>query len=194
MNVIDPAYMSRQQIEGKQAVMKLARFCQECVEGFENAFVTQVSPILGIRDSRRIQAEYMLTSEDVHAFRKFRDGIAVSNYPLDAHGEKNYGMGTRNYASNTPADERYYEIPLGSLIPVGVDNVLCAGRCAGTDFFAQSTTRIQHSCHYMGEAAGIAARFAVEGALPLRSIDGAAVREVMAKRGDPLLCKKYEEE
>ena len=46
----------------------------------------------------------------------------------------------------------------------------------------------------MGEAAGIAARFAVEGALPLRSIDGAAVREVMAKRGDPLLCKKYEEE
>ena len=194
VNVIDPAYMSRQQIEGKQAVMKLARFCKKCVEGFENAFVTQISPILGIRDSRRIKAEYMLTSEDVHAFRKFRDGIAVSNYPLDAHGEKNYGMGTRSYDPDTPVDERYYEIPLGSLIPVGVDNVLCAGRCAGTDFFAQSTTRIQHSCHYMGEAAGIAARFAVEGALPLRSIDGAAVREVMAKRGDPLLCKKYEEE
>ena len=194
VNVIDPAYMSRQQMEGKRAVMKLAKFCKECVEGFENAFVTQISPILGIRDSRRIQAEYMLTCEDVHAFRKFRDGIAVSNYPLDAHGEKNYGMGVGQYDPDTPATERYYEVPLRSLIPVGISNLLCAGRCAGTDFFAQSTTRIQHTCHYMGEAAGIAAGLAIERAQSLRQLDGSAVRAKMAARGDVLLAKKYEEE
>ena len=117
--------------------MKLAKFCRECVEGFENAFVTQISPMLGIRDSRRIQAEYMLTSADIHSYRKFRDGIAVSNYPLDAHGEKDYGIGSDTYKTDTPEEEHYYEIPMRSLIPVGVDNLLSAGRCVGTDFFAQ---------------------------------------------------------
>ena len=189
--VIDPRYMSRQQIEGKRAVMKLAKFCRECVEGFENAFVTQISPILGIRDSRRIQAEYMLSSEDIHAFRKFPDGISVSNYPLDAHGEAEYGKGMWQYDPNTPEGERYYEIPFRSLIPIGVDNLLCAGRCVGTDFFAQSTTRIQHSCHYMGEAVGIAARLAIESGEPVRMLDGARVRAVMVERGDILLAKDY---
>lgn len=194
VNVIDPHYISRQQIEGKRAVMKLAKFCRECIEGFEKAFVTQISPILGIRDSRRIHAEYMLTCEDVHAFRKFPDGISVSNYPLDAHGEADYGQGMGQYDPDTPSEERYYEIPLRSLIPIGIDNLLCAGRCAGTDFFAQSTTRIQHSCHYMGEAAGIAARFAIEGDLPVRMVDGKRVRRKMAERGDVLLATLYEGE
>lgn len=188
-NVIDPRYMSRQQMEGKQAVLRIANFCRSCVEGFENAFVTQISPILGIRESRRIQSEYVLTSEDIHAYRKFPDGIAVSNYPLDAHGEPNYGQGTGQYDPDTPREEQYYEIPLRSLIPVGVDNLLCAGRCAGTDFLAQSTTRIQHSCHYMGEAAGIAAHFAIMRNQPMRLLDGKAVRAKMAERGDILLAK-----
>ena len=193
-NVIDPFYMSRQQIEGRRAVLMLAKFCKECIDGFENAFITQISPMLGIRDSRRIQAEYMLTSADIHSYRKFRDGIAVSNYPLDAHGEKDYGIGTDTYKTDTPEEERYYEIPMRSLIPVGVDNLLCAGRCAGTDFFAQSTTRIQHTCHYMGEAVGIAAKIAIEEDRPIREINGARVRCEMAKRGDLLLSRKGTEE
>ncbi len=190
-NVIDPEYLSRQQIEGKKAVMKLARFCKECIEGFEGSFVTQISPVLGIRDSRRIEAEYILTNEDVHSFKKFYDGIAVSNYPLDAHGEKGYGQDCGRYDMSIPEEDRYYEIPLRSLIPVGVDNLLCAGRCAGTDFLAQSTTRIQHSCHYMGEAAGIAAAFAVQKDNPVKEVDGAAVRKKMAERGDALLSREF---
>ncbi len=193
VNVIDPHYMSRQQIEGKQAVMKLAKFCKECIAGFENAFVTQISPILGIRDSRRIDAEYMLTSDDVYSYRKFWDGIAVSNYPLDAHGERNYGQGIGQYDKTVPTNEQYYEIPLRSLVPRCVDNVLCAGRCAGTDFFTQSTTRIQHTCHYMGEAAGIAASIAAKTRQPIRELDGASVRAVMAERGDILLSRTFED-
>ena len=193
VNVIDPWYQSEKQTYGKQAVFKLARFVKECVPGFEHAFISKISPMLGIRDSRRIRAEYMLTADDVFSFRKFRDGIAASNYPLDAHGEKDYGKGSGTYDPAVPAGERYYEIPLRCLIPVGVDNLLCAGRCIGTDFLTQSTTRVQFTCQYTGEAAGIAAHYAVRDGLPLREIDGLSVRRVMASRGDVLLKKEYNE-
>ncbi len=193
VNVIDARYMSRQQISGKLSVLRLANFVKNCVPGFENAFITQISPVLGIRDSRRIHAEYTMTKDDVFQYRKFTDGIAVSNYPLDAHGETAYGAGEGTYSESIYPMERYYEVPFRSLIPVGVDNVLCAGRCAGTDFFAQSTTRIQHTCQYMGEAAGIGCRLAIEKALPFREINGGYIRQKMGEYGCTLLQKQYTE-
>jgi hypothetical protein len=45
----------------------------------------------------------------------------------------------------------------------------------------------------MGEAVGIAARFAIDRGCPMREIDGTEVREAIAERGDPLLSKKISE-
>lgn len=193
VNVIDARYMSLQQIEGKKAVEKLSKFVKAFIPGFENAFITQISPILGIRDSRRILAEYTLTTSDIYEYRKFYDGIAVSNYPLDAHGEDEFGTKTGTYITDVPDGKKYYEIPLRSLVPQNIDNVLCAGRCIGTDFFAQSTIRIQHTCQYMGEAAGIACKIAKETGLPFCKLNGKLVREKMAEYGALMLKNNGED-
>ena len=185
-NTTDPLHISQKMIEGRQAVIKLADFCVRFLDGFQNAYISAISPVLGLRETNRIDAEYMLTISDVFGYRKFEDGIAVSNYPLDAHGEKNFGLVYNDYIETSP-EQRYYEIPLRSLIPKGVDNLLCVGRCIGTDFLTQSTTRVQTTCRYMGEAAGIACRFAIEEQIPFRQLQGQKVRRIMAQRGAEML-------
>ena len=187
-NVADSEYISKKLIEGKQAIYKLATFCRKFIEGFENAYILQISNMLGIRESYRIDAQYILKTDDIFSYQKFNDGIAVTNYPLDAHGEKDYGAGLQEYVE-APKDEQYFEVPFRCLVPKGIDNVLCAGRCIGADFFSQSSIRIQHTCRYMGEAAGIGAKFAIENGKKNYEIDGKAVRKLMADYGAEMLKK-----
>ena len=160
-NVVDAEFMTQKQLEGKKAIMRLRKFLRDYIPGFENAYITSIAQLVGFRESRRIEAEYMLTIEDVLTYRKFPDGIAASHYPIDVHGVNDVSLGLK-YQHDVPADEQYWEVPFRVMIPKTLDNVLTAGRCAGMDFRAQSAARIQPTCRSMGEAAGIAALEDVE--------------------------------
>lgn len=175
-NVVDAEFMTQKQLEGKKAIMRLRKFLRDYIPGFENAYITSIAQLVGFRESRRIEAEYMLTIEDVLTYRKFPDGIAASHYPIDVHGVNDVSLGLK-YQHDVPADEQYWEVPFRVMIPKTLDNVLTAGRCAGMDFRAQSAARIQPTCRSMGEAAGIAAAMAVKNeAVRFNEIDGTAVR------------------
>lgn len=183
VNVIEAGYMSEKQIEGKIAILRIARFMKKYVPGFENAYVCEIAPMLGIRESRRIHAVYPITSQDVLQYRKFEDGIATSNYPLDVHGNTD---GFEKKYISIEASKKYYEIPYRSLVPVNVNNLLVAGRCMGADFYAQATIRVQHTCRAMGEAAGIACRISIQNNIPFCEVSGCEVRKVMIVRGAQL--------
>lgn len=187
-NAADPEVISEKMIVGRKRIYGVFNTYKKYAEGFENAYISAVAQTLGIRESRRVVAEYTLTVDDIFNHAKFSDGIGVSNYHLDAHGEANFSADFMAYKPINPA-EHYYEIPFRSLIPKGIDNLLVVGRCAGTDFLAQSTTRIQHTCRYMGEAAGIACRLAIESKCAFRDLDGKMVRKRMADKGAILLQK-----
>ena len=176
MDVVDPAFMTQKQIEGKKAILRLRTFLRRYVPGFENAYITEIAQLIGFRESRRIVSEYVLTIQDILAYRKFPDGIAASHYPVDVHGEDDVSLGLR-YDESVPKNERYWEVPFRTMVARGVDNLLVAGRCAGMDFRAQSAARIQPICRSMGEAAGIAAALAVKGErVCFRETDGAEIR------------------
>ncbi len=189
-DVTDPDYISETILNAREAIFQYANYMKENMPGFENAYISQFADMLGTRESYRIKAEYVLNVNDVFDYKKFPDGIALSNYHMDVHGgcEEDYKILSRGYI-DVPEEERYFEIPFRSLIAAGVDNLLCAGRCAGGDFYTQSAFRIQHLCRYMGEAAGVGCRFAIEENKPFREIDGAKVRKVMADRGAVYLKK-----
>ena len=160
------------QVQGKIRILRYLRFYRKYLPGFENAHITQISAMVGIREGRRAVTEYVLTTEDAFCWRKFDDAIAQSNYPVDVHGRD-----LRNHALARREDEprKYYEIPLRSLIVKGVDNLLVAGRNLGAEFVAQSSVRIIPTCRALGEAAGIAAA--------LGTNDGRLVRAEMLKKG-----------
>ena len=150
------------------------------MKGFENAYIADIAAMVGIRESRNITTEYVLSAEDLLTRRKFDDAFCQSNYPVDIHGK------TLDFASRgEPVDDGrpYYEIPYGSLVVKGFDNLLVAGRCLGAEFLAQSSLRIMPCCRSAGEAAGIAAALALDGKMPARDVDGRKVRKIMEDRG-----------
>jgi len=136
-------------IEGRQQIRRIADFCKKYLIGFEKAFICQIAPELGIRDSRRIVGQYKLTKDDILNAKKFRYSCAKSNYPIDVHSKDK----DKSKLEFLPQGE-YYEIPLESLIPKNISNLLVVGKTISAEFEAQASLRIQPNCWSMGEAAG----------------------------------------
>jgi hypothetical protein len=181
VDVTIPEYQSRSLCTGRKAILRLFLFMKKYFPGFENSSLSRIAVMLGIRESRRIMGEYVLTGRDILSFKKFDDAISRSNYPVDIHGAPlDYGD---LKIPDLPESERFYEIPFRCLIPKGVENLLVAGRCISADFVGQSSTRIQPTCRGIGEAAGIAASLSLDKGIPPRKVDGCLIRRIMKKAG-----------
>ncbi len=176
----DPDHLTNTQILGKKAIIRQLKFYKKYFKGFENAYISDIASMVGIRESRNIEADYVLTAVDLLSRKKFDDMFCQSNYPVDIHG-----MVLRCEYNGEVADDGkpWYEIPYRSLIVKGFDNLYITGRCLGAEFLAQSSLRVQQSVRASGEAAGIGAALACERGVPPRDIDGKEVREIMIKNG-----------
>jgi len=144
--------LTKSQIVGRRRILRVIEFCRRYMQGFESAYLAWVAPMVGIRETRRIVGEYVLTADDVLGARKFDDRIAKNRYPIDIHSPAGEGTVLRSL----PPDA-YHGIPYRCLVPLGVDNLLVAGRCISATFEPQGSIRIQANCRAFGEAAGTAA-------------------------------------
>ena len=136
-------------IQGRKQIRRLMNFCKKYLPGFENSYVSQIAPMLGIRDSRRIEGEYELSEDDILSCKKFENSVAKSNYPIDVHSLKKDGS-----ILNKISDDDYFEIPLDALKVKGVENLFMAGKIISATFLAQASLRIIPNCLSMGESLG----------------------------------------
>ena len=133
---------------------------------------------IGVRESRKIVGDYLLTEEDLRAFTKFEDSIAACNYDIDIHSPD--GTGTSHYFF--PLDE-YYTIPYRSLIPKTVNNLLVAGRCISSDHGAQASYRVMSTVCCIGEAAGTAIGIAVKDKTTVRQVNVKKLQDTLKANG-----------
>ena len=154
------------EVLARKQVYEIYNFMKEHADGLENSFLMMTAAEIGVRESRMIVGDYVLTEEDCRKCVKFDDAIAACNYDIDIHNPE--GTGTSHYYF--PAGE-YYTIPYRSLIPKGVSNVLVAGRCISSDHGAQASYRIMPVVCCIGEAAGSAVGLAVKQNCTVREID-----------------------
>ncbi|MFN3266816.1 MAG: FAD-dependent oxidoreductase [Deinococcales bacterium] len=176
--------LSKAQIDGKHAIARIVNFLRQRFEGCENSFVSSYAAMPGVRETRRIRGEYVLTLEDILYCQKFPDAICRNHYPVDIHtprGQKLYHERSGDLPYFAP--DAYHEIPFRCLIPLGLANVLVPGRCASATFEAQSAIRVQQNCHSMGEAAGLAAAWMAERQLGSRDIDTLELRQALVSGG-----------
>jgi hypothetical protein len=164
--------------EGRRQVKQIAAFLKKYVPGFEDSYVTQTGTTIGIRESRRIIGEYVLTAEDIMGARKFDDVIARCSYPIDVHNPAGKGTILRKL----PTGEAY-DIPLRCLIPKVVDNVLVAGRCISGDHVAHSSYRVMPAAMATGQAAGVSAAIAGQKGITPRQVDVEDVQRELIIQG-----------
>jgi hypothetical protein len=175
----DPFHLTRAQVLGREITHRYLAFCRRYLPGCEDAYLVLTAPMVGVRESRRIRGEYYLTVEDVLGGRKFADAICRNTYPLDVHRDP---KDPKPSLVKLPPGE-YHEVPYRCLVPLGIDNLLVAGRCLSASFEAQSSVRIQPNCRAMGQAAALAAVLSLRAGVPPRALDGVQVRAELRARG-----------
>ncbi len=180
--VADAFFLSQKQVEGKQAILRLRRFLRERIPGFGQAYITAVAPMVGIRESRRIESVCQMKIADLLGYRKYPDAVVSCAYPIDVHGVADVSLGLR-YDTSVPLAEQYWQVPFRCMLPLDRTNLLVTGRCAGFDFRAQSAARIQLVCRAMGEAAGLACAAADRAGVQLPDLDPVIVRQELTRRG-----------
>ncbi len=175
---IDARELSYGEIEGRKQCWDVFQFIKETTPGFDRAYIVEIAPQIGIRETRRVQGEYVLTEKDILGCRDFPDTIGVQGWPVEAHikGDVKFVF--------APRDSRgFNEIPYRIIVPLKVDNLLVAGRCASMSHEGQSSARVSGPCFVMGQAAGTAAALALQSNVAPRALDVAELQRRLRAAG-----------
>ncbi len=195
------------ELDIRRDAWELAAFLRAEIPGFENCYIRATSGQAGVRESRQVQGDYILTGDDVHQGRKFDDGIARSSYWIDIHcplgkiypvhlcttdcierdkcpfwtAEHDKTMFAM--ADLYPPDDDWHDVPYRSLTAKGLDNLLVSGRCISATHEAMSAFRVMGTCMAIGQAAGTAAALAARSGGAVRSVDARVLRDTLTKDG-----------
>jgi len=143
--------LTRAEVTGRQHIHQSVDFVRANVPGFERCVVIDVAPQTGVRQTRMLEGEYVITKEDLMARTRFADAVARG---------------------------RDYTTPYRALLPKQIDNLLVAGRHYSATSSAQKMSREIPPCMAMGEAAGVAAAMALDAGVSVRDVD---VKRLQAK-------------
>ena len=190
----DPASTSEGLLTGRQMGAQYRDALAELHPAFANAFLAATGGLLGVRETRRIMGDYVLTVEDYLAARDFPDEICRNAYGIDVHCSKERCLElaqksieelkefNRQVTQHLPRGASV-GVPYRCLLPRGLRNVLVAGRCISTDRQTNGSVRIMACCLNTGEAAGIGAALAASGEGDVHAVDTGKVRESLQEHG-----------
>jgi hypothetical protein len=178
VNGLAPDDLTYGEIKGRRQAIDAFAFLKT-VPGFEQSYIVDLPPQLGIRETRRVVGDYRLSGEDVLGCASFDDSIGVNGWPIEAHvaGDVIFKF------PPIPESRGYNELPYRMLTPQGVDNLLVAGRCASMTHDGQSAARVSGACFTMGEAAGTAAALALSGNTPPRGVSVGKLQDQLKQQG-----------
>jgi 2-polyprenyl-6-methoxyphenol hydroxylase-like FAD-dependent oxidoreductase len=153
LSVEDQTYV---EFEARKRIQKALGFARKNLPGFGKAVLVDTAPQLGVRQTRLLKGEYVLTREDVIRARWFEDRV---------------GMG------------RDYYYPYRVMLPLDVERLIVAGRCFSATPEAQRMSREIGPMVVLGEAAGVAAALAVQEQTSLRQLDMTQIQEILRRHG-----------
>ena len=163
-------------LRARASMLRMYRFLRR-QPGFATLKLGPVSPEVGVRETWRVEGEYVMTVDDYVSGRKFEDGVCHAFYPVDLHSAED-GVNPKQLKDGVVPS-----VPLRALCAKGVSNVLMAGRCVSGDRLAVSALRVQASCMAMGQAAGEAAALAAVRGCDVRSVPMGELRRRLSASG-----------
>ena len=177
----NPFDVTRAEMEARRQVLELLDFFKaNNLPGLENARLVYTAPSIGVRESRMLVGEHVLTGDELLACTKHEDAIAAGNYDIDIHNPEGTGTSHHYFEPGT-----WYTIPYRALIPTAqdCDNLLVGGRCISADHEAQASVRIMPICCTTGEAAGVGAAVAIQGNTTVQKADVAKIQQILKDSG-----------
>lgn len=192
--------LTRAEIEGRRQVRAIMDIFKK--ERPSSKLSLQALPSrIGLRESRHVFCQYRLTGDDVLFGKRFDDAIANGSYRVDIHHQDKPGItlryldGTETYnrpgfpaeksrwRPETTVNPTFYQVPLRSLIPGTISNLIMAGRMFDADEIAHAAVRVMVNMNQTGEAAGVAAFLSLQSGTPIPKVPAGDVRKMLAAGG-----------
>ena len=171
-------------LRGRASLLRTYRFLKR-QPGLGKARVVWAAPEVGVRETWRVEGDYVLTADDYVSGRVFEDSLCYSFYPIDIHkaDESRDPNAERGVRPKHLVRGVYPTVPLRSLLAKGTRNLLVVGRCISTDRKVNSAVRVQATCMATGQVAGEAAAFAAKRGCDVRELPLAELRARLAASG-----------
>ncbi|MCG3266622.1 FAD-dependent oxidoreductase [Yoonia sp. I 8.24] len=168
----DPDSMTQFEIEGRRQAMHAIDALKKYTAGCADARLRNFGMSIGIRDTRKLDAQYNMTETDVRHEARFDDTIGIYPEFIDGYG-----------VLIIPTTGRYMHIPYRALLPKSVKNLIVAGRAIGGDRIAHAATRNMACCAVVGQGAGVAAALSVQSNCGFEAVDIAQVQTTLEQQG-----------
>ncbi len=164
--------LTRAEMAGRRQAIHAIEALKRFMPGCEAAKLRNFGMTLGVRDTRKIEALYDMTGEDVRGEARFEDAIGIFPEFIDGYG-----------LLILPTTGRYFHVPYRSLVPKGVGHLLVAGRAIGGDRISHAAVRNMMCCAVSGQGAGVAAAISLRTGEPFERLDVGAVRRELERQG-----------
>ena len=168
----DPADLTRGEIQGRQEAIYAMEALRKFMPGCAGAKLRNFGMTLGIRDTRKIDAAYNLTGDDVRNQARFDDAIGIFPEFIDGYG-----------VLILPTTGRYWHVPYRAMLPKKIGNLLVAGRSIGGDKISHASARNMMCCAVGGQGAGVAAAVSIQRNESFDRLDIGAVQKELVRQG-----------
>ena len=176
IDVLDGEAITDAEISQRVQLVDIIKFLRSNIPSLKNIKMVSSAAALGIRESRRVVGNYVLTVDDVSNSTDFADKVVACANSIDVHCKDRVNYQTRK-------SEKNYYIPLASLVVKGFSNLLVAGRCLSADRLALAAVRVMPPCFAMGEAVGVTAALALRYSANVNAVDAKDVQRILIKNG-----------
>ena len=169
-------------VRGRESMAEYQRYFREYLKrGMENVRLVETAAMMGVRETRRIVGDYVMTLDDYMKRAVFPDEIGRYAYPIDIHPSSADVAAYERHREEFDRLYKYrrgesYGIPYRILCAKGVRNLLVAGRCVSTDQKVQASIRVMPACYITGQAAGFAAAAAAACGSDVHAVDVAVLQ------------------
>ncbi|MDR3415521.1 MAG: FAD-dependent oxidoreductase, partial [Nevskia sp.] len=177
----DADQLSQAEVLGRRQAMSLAAFAKKYLPGFAHAYVCSTGGQIGVRESRHVLGEYVLTKEDVIAGQRFPDVVARGFFPVDIHDPKG-GKGYQEGGSTWIKPKGPYDIPIRCLVPKATDGLVLCGRNISATHEAHGSLRVMGTAFGIGHGAGATAAVAALSGKAPRDVDVARVQRLLIEQ------------
>ena len=168
----DPDDLTEGEMGGRKQAMLAVQALQGFMPGCEDAKLRNFGMTLGIRDTRKLDALYNMTGEDVRGQARFEDSIGIFPEFIDGYG-----------LLILPTTGRYFHVPYRSMLPKGIRNLLVAGRAIGGDKISHAAVRNMMCCAVAGQGAGVAAAISIKTGQAFDTLNIALVQAELCRQG-----------
>ena len=172
LDATNPDHLTKGEMEGRKQAMFAIEALKKYNPGCEEAKLRNFGMTLGIRDTRKIDAAYNMTADDVHNEAKFEDSIGIFPEFIDGYG-----------VLVLPTTGRYFQLPSRAMLPKGVENLLVTGRSVGGDRGSHAAVRNMMCCAVNGQGAGVAAAVSIQTNSDISAVDIKKVQQTLLKQG-----------